>query len=267
MGGARAGWVIVLSVATALGGCGDDSSSDSGADATAAASSPTTSDTSALSYVAFGDSWPEGAHCDGCTPFPELWADDLLTQTGVAIGFEDFTGDQEESTGDEEATATLLESLRNSEATRTAVQNADIILIATGPNEIGGAIEPLLAGTCGGPDQLDCVRALGQEWHRNFDAILTEIEALRRGQPTAIRLVNAAEPTAADLGEPADELLEMGLPHVYEQLTVAMCDGAAAHNAVCIDVRPLFTAAEENAPESMRAVTDALVETGLAELD
>jgi hypothetical protein len=221
-----------------------------------------------LSYVAFGDSWPEGAHCDGCTPFAELWAEDLETQAGVEVGFEDFTGDNEESGADEMASATLLGSLQSGESTRTAVENADIVLIATGPNEIGDAIEPLLAGTCGGPDQLECVRTLGQKWSTNFDAILTEIEALRDGRPTAIRLVNAAVPTAADLGEPANEALETALPLIYEQLTVAVCDAAAAHHAVCIDVRPLISsAAEENTPESMRAVTDALVATGLAELD
>jgi hypothetical protein len=46
-----------------------------------------------------------------------------------------------------------------------------------------------------------------------------------------------------------------------------VCDAAAAHEAVCIDVRPLFTAAEEHTPASMEAVVDALVATGLPELD
>jgi hypothetical protein len=265
MGHRFAGAVFLLVLGVAVG-CGDDSSSNSGADTTAASSS--TSDTPGLSYVAFGDSWPEGAHCDGCTPFPELWAEDLATQSGVEVGFEDFTGDREESGSESKASASLLESLRNGQATRSAVENADIILIATGPNEIGDAIDPLLAATCGGSDQLECVRALGQEWRTNFDSILTEIEALRDGRSTAIRLVNAAEPSAADLGVPPSELVEMGLPVIYEQLTVAVCDAAAAHNAVCVDVRPLISsAAEENTPESMRAVTDALIATGLAELD
>jgi hypothetical protein len=262
---ARGAIVVGWSLLVGMTGCsgGDDGRQESAADTSAAASA-----TPALSYVAFGDSWPEGAHCEGCIPFPELWAEDLATQTGAEVGFEDFTGDREESGAESKASASLLGSLRDGEATRAAVENADIILIATGPNEIGEAIDPLLAGACGGPDQLECVRALGQKWRANFDAILTEIETLRDGRPTAIRLVNAAEPSAADLGVPADEAMDMGLPLIYEQLTVAMCDAAAAHNAVCVDVRPLIRGAtEENTPESMRAVTDALVETGLAELD
>ena len=38
-------------------------------------------------YVAFGDSWPYGAHCNGCTPFPVLYAKGLAATTGRRIDF------------------------------------------------------------------------------------------------------------------------------------------------------------------------------------
>ena len=63
------------------------------------ATSSTASSTAALSYVAFGDSWPEGAHCNGCTPFPGLWAADLGAQTGQEVTFTDLTGEAEPSPG------------------------------------------------------------------------------------------------------------------------------------------------------------------------
>ena len=50
------------------------------------------------------------------------------------------------------------------------------------------------AGTCGGPDQFDCIRDLGDVWDAGSHAILSEIETLREGKPTAIRLVDAADP-------------------------------------------------------------------------
>lgn len=221
-----------------------------------------------LSYVAFGDSWPEGAHCDGCTPFPELWLEALEEQTGEEIEFTDFTGDSERSTTDSKASASLLGSLQTNEETRTAVADADVILISTGPNEIGDAAEAVKAGTCGGADGFDCIRALGETWSSNFDQILTEIETLREGNPTAIRLVNAANPFVLypedNEGMPAD-FATTGGALIFDLLAGAMCDAAAAHEAVCIDARPLIQVSEDS-QESMQAVADALAATELSEL-
>jgi len=205
-----------------------------------------------------------------------LWADDLEAETGREIEFTDLTGAHEPSAAESKGSASLLETLQTSEPSRAAVENADIVLIATGPNEMGTVMAASQAGTCGGPDQFDCIRALGDEWSANFDAILTEIETLREGKPTAIRLVNAANPF---LSEPE---MNHGMPEgfatnggalIFELLTVAMCDAAAAHNAVCVDVRPILNglsmdqAVDENSPDSMRSITDALLATGLPELD
>ena len=161
---------------------------------------PSSSDDLGLTYVALGDSWVEGAHCGGCRTFAGLYADGLQVRTGEPVEFIDLTGDR---TTDSTA---LLESLRTDDEIRAAVADADVVLIATGPNEGSVTTEPLAAGTCGGPDNLDCIRALGERWATNFDASLEEIEHLRDGKPTAIRLVNAANiftsvPTiATDLG-------------------------------------------------------------------
>ena len=62
-------------------------------------------------------------------------------------------------------------------------------------------------------------------------------------------------------------------PSMFELLTDAMCDAAAADNAVCVEVRPILNgpsmdqAVDENSPDSMRSITDALIATGLPELD
>ncbi len=228
-----------------------------------------TTASSNLSYVAFGDSWPEGAHCNGCTPFPALWLGALEEQTGMEIEYFDFMGDRERSTEESKASASLLASLQTNEETRTAVADADVILISTGPNEIGDAAEAVKAGTCGGDDGFDCIRALGEMWSTNFEQILTEIETLREGNPTAIRLVNGANPFVLypedNEGLPPD-FATTGGTLMFDLLAAAMCDAAAAHEAVCIDARPLIQVSEDS-PESMQAVADALAATGLAELD
>ena len=225
--------------------------------------------------MAFGDSWPEGAHCNGCTAFPGLWADDLAIQTGQEVQFTDLTGEAEGSPVESKGSGSLLDSLRTNERNRAAVQSADVILIATGPNEMEQMHEAVSAGTCGGSDQFDCIRALGELWETNFDAILTEIETLREGKPTAVRLVSAANPFVSypemNVGLP-EGFAATGGALVFELLATAMCDAATAHNAVCVDARPIINGpslvepADEDSPETMRAIADALVATGLPEL-
>jgi hypothetical protein len=86
----------------------------------------------------------------------------------------------------------LLRALRTDEAFRKEVAAGDIIAISTGPNDGGDIFDVIQGGKCGGADDTACVDALNRKWHRDFDAILSEIEKLRAGHPTVIRLVNAA---------------------------------------------------------------------------
>ena len=59
----------------------------------------------------------------------------------------------------------------------------------------------------------------------------------------------------------------------FELLTEAVCETAEAHDARCVDVRPILNGpnldqpTDENSPENMQAIADALVGTGLPELD
>ena len=68
-------------------------------------------------YAAFGDSWPEDAHCNGCRTFAGLWADDLPALAGRPIVFTDLTGSPSPVWAMRETSATLLESLRTNETT------------------------------------------------------------------------------------------------------------------------------------------------------
>ena len=58
----------------------------------------------------------------------------------------------------------------------------------------------------------------------------------------------------------------------FELLTEAVCEAAEAHDAQCVDVRPILNGpnldqpTDENSPENMQAIADALVDTGLPEL-
>jgi hypothetical protein len=58
-------------------------------------------------------------------------------------------------------------------------------------------------------------------------------------------------------------------PELHE---TAECDAARTHDAICVDVRPVLDGprldqpVDENSPESIRAVADALLATRLPEL-
>ena len=238
---------------------------------TEAAASPDASSVAALTYVALGDSWPEGNHCGGCRTFAGRYADGLEAALGEAVEFIDLNGERTT-----QSTA-LLASLRQDREIRDAVARADVVMIATGPNEMEGTGAAVADGTCGGDDGFDCIRALGDTWDANFDASVAEVLALRDGKPTAIRLVNAANPflsvpqMVTEMGLPADFAMTGGAL-LFELLTTAVCDAARTHGGQCVDVRPILNGPEldqptdEDSPESHQAIADALVATGLAEL-
>jgi lysophospholipase L1-like esterase len=222
-----------------------------------------------LIYVALGDSWPQGDHCAGCRTFAAQYADRIQSLTGRHVSYVDLNGPPATDS------ATLLASLKTNADVRASVAKADVVLIATGPNEMEPAFEPSKAGTCGGADNADCIRALGATWSKNFDMILTEIRSIRGDRGTAIRLVDAANPFLS-----VPEMRE-GLPKnfattngalIFALLRDAMCNAAKKHDAVCVDVMPLLNGpnldqpTDENSPQNHAAIADALAATGLSEL-
>ncbi len=58
----------------------------------------------------------------------------------------------------------------------------------------------------------------------------------------------------------------------FEALNTAECEAARTHDAICVDVRPVLNGptldqpVDENSPQSMQAVADSLLATGLPEL-
>ena len=265
---------IVIVIALGLAGCGsEDSSSEPDQDAAAV----TTSESSAtepkgLRYVALGDSWPEGAHCNGCRTFPQTHAEALSSALGRPVLLQNLAGQAQPyfDTPRGGGSSGLRKALETDDDFREAVAGGDIIVIATGPNDGSRVGAAITNGTCGGKDGTACVAELDRRWHRDFDAILTEIEELRAGRPTAIRLVTAANAFTDPALGPAGL---RGFEAYFEALTQAMCDTAEGHDVVCVDVRPVLNGSDFEQPvndssqEAMDAVAALLVETGLSELE
>jgi hypothetical protein len=262
---------IALLVALGLAGCGaEDSSSEPDPDSAGGTSSTALGEAESFTYVALGDSWPEGAHCNGCRTFPKIHAEGLSDVLGERVWLYNLAGSAQPyfDTPTGGGSAGLLKALRTDEGFRDEVGSGDVIMISTGPNDIDiGEIEN---GPCGGKNDTACVAELDRGWHRDFDAILEEIEGLRAGRPTAIRLVNAINAFNDPSFSPATR---RGWEAVFEALTEAMCDNAEKHDVVCVDVRPVLNGPDFEQPvndssqEAMDAVAELLVQTGIPELE
>ena len=226
-----------------------------------------------LEFVELGDSWIAGEHCGYCTTFAGLWAADIEQRTGRTVNVTDFTGGNERSAPQEKTTGSLLWTLQHDQDTIAAIRKADIVLIATGGNDI--PMDKLFEGQCGGQDGYACIRSLGPLWHRNYDAIVHAIVDLRNGQPTAIRLLNESNPFlgAAEIYSLVPpEVARTGGALIAKLAGKAMCDAAGKYSAVCIDGRRTLTGPhfdrrfDENAPSTFRALADELDAAGLQEL-
>ena len=252
-----------LVLALGVAGCGGESSSSS-----SRASSTASGEPAGLTYVALGDSWPEGAHCNGCRTFPETHADAVADALGKPVTLHNLAGQAQPyfDTPAGGGSSGLLKALRTDDAFRAKVAAGDIIVISTGPND-GDSLGPVIEqGKCG---DRACVAAIDRTWHRDFDTILGEIEELRAGKPTAIRLVNAANAFASPTTSAA---ARRGWAAYFEALTEAMCDNAKKHDVVCVDVRPVLNGpsfeqpVNDSSQEAMDAVAELLTKKGVAEL-
>jgi lysophospholipase L1-like esterase len=145
---------------------------------TAAGESALTGPPVVWNMVGLGDSIPAASDCPGCAPFDDLYAERIVSSTGVPV--------QVTNLGVGGATsADLLNSLTGDDDTETAVRDADIITVTIGANDFAAALDDYEDGRCAGTecftDQLPGLRS-------NLTAILATIHDLRAGRPTAVRV-------------------------------------------------------------------------------
>ena len=226
-----------------------------------------------LTYIALGDSWPEGAHCDpACSTFPELHAEAIEEMTGEPIEFMNLSGQAQPffDTPGGGGSAGLLEALKTDDAFREEVAAGDIIVILDGTErwrrdlrrDHGRHVRRQ------GRHRLRLLE-LNRRWHRDFHGILQEIQDLRAGKPTTIRLVNAAN---AFTDPSFSAATARGFEAYFEALTEAMCDNAEDYGVVCVDVRPVLNGPEFEQPvndssqASMDAVAALLIAEGIPQL-
>jgi lysophospholipase L1-like esterase len=264
-------WLFASAALVLVSACSTDEPSAGPAPSASQTASSTANPTSsapaapARTLVAFGDSWPFGAHCNGCTPFPDLYAEALDAE--VPTGFTNLT----ENGG---TTESLLAEMQSFEPYRTAIADADVIVISVGANDLEPAFETFAAGDCGPPKDLGCFRKVADDWGRSMEAILTVFDELRGGQPTAVRvLTQANESDPGLLAGFGDEFVHEQLPQVMAWQEQEFCRAAARHHDHCVDLRPVLNGpkvnelVDVNTQEAMQTVADTLLAIGLPELE
>ena len=136
---------------------------------------PSVTGTRHWNVVALGDSVTSGAQCE-CTPFPQVYAQDVSRARGIPTTAQNFGANGLTS-------GQLLAQLRDpSSSEARAVPNADIVLVTIGANDFSDHHDQVTAGSCTG----DCLHDELSSMRSNVAAVLQRIHALRHGRPTAV---------------------------------------------------------------------------------
>lgn len=186
--------------------------------------------------VGLGDSFTSTQNSSGRS-YLDLFQETLETAPGRTVELRDLSRD-------DNTTARLADDLRHDQTTRDAVSAADIVLVSVGGND-GDPFGVYPSGTCApGQSATACLQAYAPEFAANYESILSEIEALRAGKPTALRVTSADNPFVGWSQAPSKAFGVQFYRQVAEAETQAACSAATRHHGVCIDYLHLFGGAD-----------------------
>lgn len=181
-----------------------------------------------ITYVALGDSLATGV--GATTSYVEEFADSLRTDTGVDVTVTNLAIDGWTSED-------LLASLRDDAGVRDAVAGADLVTLDIGGNDVLHALPAYLTDTCGGDDNLQCLRDAATTFATRWDDILDELLALRDGAPAGILTLDLYQPFVGDerLADDLDTLRP-----TLDAVNAAINDAAAARGIPVAQVHAAF---------------------------
>ncbi|TQC43898.1 SGNH/GDSL hydrolase family protein [Rhodococcus sp. WS4] len=170
-------WILGVPVAVVLPlliGCSTTSTSPAAQPQPEPESQP-----AVATLVGLGDSIPAGDRCPGCTPFVELFGDQLSGDDAQPVQVANLGVGGWTSTD-------LLDSLEPGEYDADAVRDADVVTVTIGANDFYAELDDYLDGDCGGDDGLGCFQPVLPQLQTTLTSVLDRIAELRAGQPTAV---------------------------------------------------------------------------------
>jgi lysophospholipase L1-like esterase len=182
-----------------------------------------------LTYVALGDSllYALEGDCDGCTSAAVIYGKQLEADLGMPVEVHNLTMHNGlNSTGLLGYLTNGAQIGRDPEDVLKAVAAADIVSVTIGFND----------STISDVDNLP---AFLKAYEANLDGILGRIDALRAGKPTMVRVTQIynngiAEKPELDPDGPGSGV--KGWKPLVEAQNKVICDVAAKHKAVCVDI-------------------------------
>jgi len=182
-----------------------------------------------LNIVALGDSDATGSGDPTGVGWVGYYSRSLQQKLNEQTGVTNLAVDGK--TSDE-----LLSELRSDPTTQQDVADADVVLIGIGGADLNAGDAHLQAGTCKGKDcYVPVLRAFG----RNFDAIVTQVAALRHA-PTVIRAITL--PNALPGAEsviPPFVTPEIALYQAATETRI-ICQTMEKYGGRCVDVLHAF---------------------------
>lgn len=179
--------------------------------------------------TALGDSVTAGSACD-CTAFVDTYATLTSRATGRPVTSRNLGVPGQTSTD-------LLADLSGDDDDTRSVAASDVVIVTTGANDFGPALDSWSAGDCSGA----CFSAVAESVHTTIAAIVHRIHALRAGHRTQI-LVTGYWNVFPD-GEAAASLGD-GYRAIADQATrlanTALRGGATGAGATYVDLYAPF---------------------------
>jgi lysophospholipase L1-like esterase len=166
--------------------------------------------------------------------FMDVFATELESSTGSRVNLRVLT--------DNDATSRKVrEQLTKDANYRAAVSQADVIVLSLGGNDTDPfGVFP--KGTCSRVQPAAaCLAAYDPELSRNYEAILTSIEGLRAGKPTAIRVTSMDNPFVGWSEAPTPAFGRDFFAQVASAETAAIFAVAAKHGAKSVDFLHVFS--------------------------
>jgi len=240
-------FLLDVAVATALVACGTAAAPSSGSPTAAITATPTSAAPATLipsaapstvaatpsgphlTYVALGDSllYALEEDCNSCTSAVVAYGAKAGADLGIPVEVHNLTMHNG-------LTSPVLLSYikqgtqigRAGEDARKAVASADIVSVTIGFND----------STMAAADDL---AAFSKRYKTTLDAILTQIDTLRAGKPTIVRVTEIYNNGIGERPELDPDGPGTGV-HVWKPITEAqnevICAVAKAHAAVCVDI-------------------------------
>jgi len=136
-------------------------------------------------YVALGDSYPAGYGAE--RSYVDYYAEYMEEDLGIRVKIHNYA--QTGLTSSE-----LLSQVRSNAELRENIRNAEVITIWVGWNDYRVSLTQFYTGTCGGEENLYCMRESVTRLNENIDALLDEILNLASPQDTLIRIADTGIP-------------------------------------------------------------------------